>query len=298
MSNFILLILCLLLGILLRRISTFPKDAHLGLNGFIIYIALPAIALSKIPEIAFGWAILFPFISGWLVLLLSLLFFKSLNLVWKLDQKTLGCLILTCGLSNTSFVGFPIVEAMYGSEALSIAVLVDQGAFLALAIGGVSIAMIYSEGQVNGSVIVKRLISFPPFLAFVLALLMIPLGGFPAEVKEVLDKLGGTLTPLALVSVGLQLKVERKSLRMSTLGIGLGFKLVIAPLMIYLLYSALLGQKSVLTIISVIESAMAPMITASILATQYQLNPPLANLLAGLGIPLSLLTIGLWWLIL
>jgi hypothetical protein len=298
MSNFILLIVCLALGMILKRIPTFPKDAHLGLNGFIIYIALPAIALSKIPEIAWGWGVVLPLLSGWLVLLFSVLFFKGLNTIWKLDQKTLGCLILVCGLGNTSFVGFPIVEALYGSEGLSIAVLVDQGTFLALSIGGVSIAMIFSEGQVNTAVILKRLISFPPFLAFVLALFLIPLGGFPSEIKEVLDKLGSTLTPLALVSVGLQLNFKADSLKISTLGIGLTFKLLIAPFLIYLLYVRLLGQQNMLSTISVIESAMAPMVTASILATQYKLNAPLANLLVGLGILLSLLTIWIWWFVL
>jgi hypothetical protein len=40
---------------------------------------------------------------------------------------------------------------------------------------------------------------------------------------------------------------------------------------------------------------MAPMITAAIIADQYQLNPKLANLMVGTGILLSFVTTGLWY---
>jgi predicted permease len=44
-----------------------------------------------------------------------------------------GCLILTAGLGNTSFLGFPIIEALYGQEGMKTAILVDQpGTFVVL----------------------------------------------------------------------------------------------------------------------------------------------------------------------
>jgi len=45
--------------------------------------------------------------------------------------------------------------------------------------------------------------------------------------------------------------------------------------------------------VGVLQAAMAPMISAAILADEYQLDPPLANTLLGAGIVLSLLTVPL-----
>ncbi len=294
MSNFILLGICMLAGMILKNVKAFPDKAYLGLNAFIIYISLPAISLRYIPEMELSGQVWYPFLSGWLVLILAVVFFKFISLLLPTDQRTTGCLMMVCGLGNTSFVGYPVVEALYGTAGLKIAVLVDQGTFLALATLGVSLAMIFSTGEVKASVIGRRILGFPPFIAFILALLLSPFS-FPNELKIVLEKLGNTLTPLALVSVGLQLTFNFKEVSWASLSLGLCYKLILAPAAIYLLYVVWLGENSLNGQVSVVESAMAPMITASIIASQYELNPPLANLLAGLGIPISLMTVFFWW---
>ena len=46
------------------------------------------------------------------------------------------------------------------------------------------------------------------------------------------------------------------------------------------------------------EAAMAPMITAVILASAYGLKPKLAGMMIGVGIPLSFATIAIWYYIL
>jgi predicted permease len=43
---------------------------------------------------------------------------------------------------------------------------------------------------------------------------------------------------------------------------------------------------------------MAPMITGSIVASQYGLKPKLSSMMVGIGIPLSFLTIGFWYWVL
>jgi predicted permease len=55
-------------------------------------------------------------------------------------------LILTAGLGNTSFLGFPIIEALYGQEGMKTAILVDQpGTFVVLSTLELSATM-YSKG--------------------------------------------------------------------------------------------------------------------------------------------------------
>jgi predicted permease len=50
--------------------------------------------------------------------------------------------------------------------------------------------------------------------------------------------------------------------------------------------------------VTVFESAMAPMIGASIVAFEHELDPPLPTRMVGVGIPLSFLTLPAWWFVL
>jgi hypothetical protein len=43
---------------------------------------------------------------------------------------------------------------------------------------------------------------------------------------------------------------------------------------------------------------MAPMIGAAIVAADHKLDPPLTALMVGIGIPLSFLTVPVWWWVL
>lgn len=299
MSNFILIIFCLLLGIVLKQIPQIPENMHKGLNAFVIYVSLPAISLLYIPELDLNWQVLYPFLSGWLILFFAWGFFLLLQPFIRWERQTLGCLILVCGLGNISFVGFPIVEAFYGQEGLEIALFVDQGTFLALSIVGVSLAMIYSSGKVESQVIVQKIITFPPFIAFSLAILITLLNiHFSEDIKAVLKTLGSTLTPLSLTSIGLQLRLKGKGISIANLSWGLLYKLILAPALIAALYIGLLEGKNLLTQVSVMEAAMPPMVTASIIATEYNLNPNLANLLVGLGLIVSLPLLYAWFLVL
>jgi predicted permease len=103
---------------------------------------------------------------------------------------------------------------------------------------------------------------------------------------------GSFVTPLALLSVGLQLRFEKKS-ALALLGLGLLYKLILTPALIYVLYVVILQQHSKVIQVAVLESAMAPMITACILASTHGLKPRLSSMMIGFGIPLSFVT--LFW---
>ena len=79
--------------------------------------------------------------------------------------------------------------------------------------------------------------------------------------------------------------------------LGLGWKLALAPLVMLGIGGAL-GMHGLLLTITVLQAAMAPMISAAILADQHDLEPDLANAILGIGILLSLLTVPLWNLLL
>jgi predicted permease len=82
---------------------------------------------------------------------------------------------------------------------------------------------------------------------------------------------------------------------MQALAVGLAFKLVLGPSLILALFGAPLGDTLPVLRVTVFEAAMGPMIGASIVAMEHELDPPLITLMVGVGIPLSFFTLPLWW---
>lgn len=300
MDNILLIFLCLLMGLGLQRVKAFPKNGHLALNQFVIFVALPALALFYIPKISISSSLLYPLAVAWVGFGLSFVFFYTVGKRFGWPNRLIGCLTITAGLGNTSFVGFPIIQALYGDEGLKTAIIVDQpGTFVVMATLGLITAAIFAKGDANPKQIAAKILLFPPFLAFIIAVTMNILKvDFSEHFQTVFQKLGATVTPVALVSVGLQLKVDKRSQHWKFLRLGLLFKLFITPAIFFLLYKIILGGKGLAVDVSIMESAMAPMITGAILASNYGLKPKLSSMMVGIGIPLSFLTLAFWYFIL
>jgi predicted permease len=202
--------------------------------------------------------------------------------------------MLTGGLANTSFVGLPMIEAFFGAPDMATGIVIDQlGTYLVLSTLGVMVAAFYSAEPASTGALLKRIGQFPPLIALVAALVLMPLE-IPPWVSDALKRLGDTLAPLALVSVGLQLRLDQTDGNGVPLALGLGFKLLIVPVVIAVIYLGILHDSDETSRVTVFESAMGPQIGGAIVAAQYGLNPPLVSLMVGVGIVLSFLTLPLW----
>ena len=298
MHNLLLLVVCFLAGGLLRGFGKLPQTTPSVLNGFIIHVSLPAITLLYIHDLSVSADVLYMAAMPWLHFGIGAVFFLLLGRFLKLPRATVGALVLTGSMGNTSFLGLPMIEAFYGKEGLASGIIVDQlGSFMVLSTLGITVAGIYSDGKPSAGEVFKRIVFFPPFIALVIAVLLMPVE-YPAWFSAVLRRLGDTLAPLALFSVGYQLNPVHFRGNVLSLSLGLGFKLLLAPLLLYLLYIHFLGLGGLPIKVTLFEAAMPPMITAGIIATEHGLNPPLANLMVAVGVILSFLTLPLWWMIL
>ena len=302
MTNLLLLIICLSLGGILQRTKGFPKDAYLGLNAVIINICLPSLTLLYTSQISFKSNQLLFILTPYILFISSFIFFKIVAKILQLDRSTTGALTITAGISSISFVGFPIFELLYGKAGLQMGILMSQaGSFVVCGTMGIMTASYYSESEPSAKSIIKSIFIFPPFLAFCIAVcLNIMEYHLPSSISEILQKLGSPFTVLALLSVGLQIKISKENLTQKPLLLGLIFKLLIAPLLIFIIYLILLQQKILLHEnawigkMCIIGASLGSMNTASIIAINHKLNPPLASLMIGISIPLSLITAMIW----
>jgi predicted permease len=295
MSNIVLLFLCMLIGIALRRYGRVPDNAHAAINGFVINVSLPALTLLQIHGIKLHSTLVYAVAMPWLLFSFAVLFFWGLSKVLRFTPATTGGLILVAGLGNTSFVGLPMIESFYGAHGMPIGILIDQlGTYLVLSTLGIAVAALCSSQAASGVEVLKRICTFPPFIALVASLLLLPVD-YPEWLVGVLRRLGDTLAPLALVSVGLQLRLDQLSGIKVPLSIGVAFKLLVGPALVMLVYVGFLGASGHVVQITLFEAAMGPMIGASIVAIQHRLNPPLITLLVGFGITASFLSLPIWW---
>jgi malate permease and related proteins len=293
MSAMLLLFVCLILGLVVARLAKPPAGIVQGINWWVLNVALPALVLELIPKVKFDPQLWFPVAAMWLTFGGAWLLFGLLGPRLRWSRQRIGALILVCGLGNTAYMGYPLIEALHGKPGLALAVVADQiGTFPLLASAGIVVASIYSGRTPPARLIVKRIATFPAFVALVVGILVGLLGGWSELLNGVFAPIGASLTPLALFSVGLQFKFRPGPGQLGAAGWGLGWKLLLAPLLCWVLGTAT-GVGGLVLTVGVLQAAMAPMVSAAILADEYELDPTLANTVLGAGTVLSLITIPL-----
>ena len=274
-----------------------PDNATNVLNSFIINVSLPALTLLHTVDVDFSPDEMLPILSAWLVFGAAFLFFNLTKSVTKFDHQTVGALIVVGGISSISFVGFPIFEMLYGAEGLKLGILMSQsGTFLVCSTVGIATVSVFAaKGEkINWAKIFKEMFTFPPFAMFCLALILKTFGyRHPSVIADVLSKIGGTLSVIALISIGLQMSFKGFDQQLRPLVLGLIFKLILAPLIIFLIFVGIFKQHGVAVQVSILGSALGSMNTIGIVAIRKGLNPNLVAQMIGISIPLSLVILPL-----
>lgn len=298
MSNFILIIFCLLAGILSRKLSWVGKDGYKSLNTWVLYFGLPALSFRFLPQLRWNDQLLFTMVVPVIVLAGSTLFFYLLGLFFKMSNRTSRTLMLVGGLSNTSFVGFPLIQAYYGSQALPIGIVSDQMTFFLLSTAGVMIAMngsLSRRKKTDLRYVWQRVFSFPPLIGCLLALTLPRLFDL-SPLDNFLGTIASTVSPLALFSIGLQLNFCIVKTEIPTIAYAALYKLLIAPAVIAILALAL-ELKGEIIRVSLFEMAMPSLVATSMVLHEFRLNTKLGNSVIGLTIPLGLLSTYMWFLL-
>ena len=298
MNAMVLRLGCLAAGIVLQRAGKLPDNASAALNAYVINVALPALALTHLHTTVLTADLLASAAGAWLMLGSAALFIGFIARKMNLSAAATGVLILTGGLANTSFVGLPMIEAWIGQDGLRYGIVIDQlGSYLALSTFGLMVAARYGGQPTRWCTMWKRVVTFPPLIALVIALIMRPIPFHPA-IDDALARIGATVAPIALFAVGCQLRLGELWSRRGELALGLGYKLVLGPLLIAALSLVFLDSKDPETAFAqtvvIFEAAMGPMIGAAVVADHYKLDSALTSLMVGIGIPLSLLIAPLW----
>jgi hypothetical protein len=295
--NFLLIVIAIGTGLILQRTPLPQIRTIVLLNRHVLWIALPATVFNYLTGLSFEWRYFWMASVAWVCFFGAWVWVRFIQARFALSRATAGCLLLTSGIGNTSFGGIPLLTTFYGPEVLSEVIILDQlGSFLVLSTLGLVAASFYAGKKPNARKMAGRALRFPPLMCFLVVAIMNTMDLYwPQPVQSLWKILSLTLIPAALVSVGMQIKLTAFREQKQALVLGLTYQLFLAPLFIWVCYSAVLSGRSLG--VAVLEASMASNVTASIVAGSMGLNPRLATAMVSASIPLSLATSYFWFLL-
>ena len=288
------LFLLMALGYFLAKKEMFSKEVFSGLNTFVAFFALPALSFSKLQR-PYS-ADLLPSISGVfflggglmvLVGLLAMFLFRKESR----DRQVIFSHLVT--FSNCGFMGYPIITAAFGEEALLYGVIFVT----VFNIVSWTLGVYWFAGKEGISL--KKFLLNPTLIAATLGLLLFFLNiRLPAFPLNAIAMIGDTTTPLSMLVVGSQLIGLKASLfKDRSFLLASITRLVFLPLVFWLIFHRISLPPMVFNTIYICLAMPGAAVTV-IQAKQFQLNESLAAQAVAFTTTLSVLTIPLSLLLL
>jgi predicted permease len=236
----------------------------------------------KITEaaIVIVYALCFILAMGVLTLLLGNFF--------KLERPALISILITTMFANTGNYGLPLVSFAFGEQALSYAGIYFATTTLLFYTLGVFLA---SLGHMSFKEASLGLFKIPTLYAVLLAVLINALNiQIPLPVSRAIDLAAGGTIPLMLILLGVQLTGLVLSENQRAMQLSVFLRLIVAPLAA-LAFAALFGLGHFPRQASVTEASMPSMVSATVLATEYNLDARLVTAIVFISTLLSPLTL-------
>ena len=227
-----------------------------------------------------AFALCFILMIGALTFLLGYLF--------RLERPALVAILITTMFANTGNYGLPLVSFAFGEQALSYAGIYFVTTTILFYTLGVFLA---SLGHMTFKEAIVGLFKIPTIYAVLLAILINILNiEIPTPVARAVELAAGGTIPLMLVLLGVQLTQVEFSENQRPLQLSVALRLVVAPLAA-LLFASLFGLQGFLRQASVTQASMPSMVSATVLAAEYNLDSKLVTAVVFISTLLSPFTL-------
>ncbi|MBO3444160.1 AEC family transporter [Clostridium sp. CCUG 7971] len=273
----LVLFLLILVGYLARKKSLLDEHCTSKLSSLIMKIFLPCTIISSM-QIDYSSDMIGKIINLLIIsvvmYLISFLISYLLKFIFKYDDN-LGIYQYVIVFSNVGFMGYPVVEAVLGSEAIFYTAIFNLPFnLLTITLG----SHLLSKDKNDYSFSIKLLINPIIISIFIGLLLFIFSVKLPIFLNQPIKMLGSITTPLSMLVIGSMLCASsaydcfsNKKLHFVTL-----IRLILLPLLIYYLFKGQVEDSMILAIPIVISSMPAAANTA-IMASEYKSNTALAS---------------------
>lgn len=283
------------IGFFIRKKGIVNKEGRMNMIDLCLYITLPFNVLHSFLR-KWDWNL---FIACGVILLLSVGFnaisvFFSAILYKKQETNRQKTLKYGTIISNSGFLGNPMVEGIYGSEGLLYAALFMLPVRIVMWTIGIAV---FLKGRKEK--LWKNVLTHPCIVA-IYAGIIIMVGGiqFPTFVEKTIVGISGCNTPLSMMLIGMMLaEVKPKGLIDKTMVFYTTIRLLVIPAVVFVI-TAFLPIDGMLRGITVIMAGMPAPITTALLSAKYGGDEKYATGMVFLSTILSLITLPIWCLFL
>lgn len=292
-TRMVVLFLLIMVGFLANKKGYMSAAFNKLFSGFVINVTTPAMIINSVMNndhtLSRSEVLLLLFlasISYGVIILLS----KLVPPLLFADKKDANLLRFMTIFSNTGFMGFPVVAAIFGESAVFYAAIFNMPFNILVYSYGV---WLISNGKQGG--FDKKTLLSPCILAASLAIVLYFLDfSFPAVITQTLGYLADVTVPGAMLIIGsslalIPLRSVFNGWRIYALSI---IKLLMIPVLVYFVMS-LFGLRDILVQVTVVMWAMPVATNATMLATQYGGDESAASKGVLITTLLSILTIPL-----
>lgn len=264
-------------GFLLKKwkiVNTMQTDGVASIITKTTYpcLVITAMQMDYSPEVLSNCPYIFLVYAG--VMLAAFLLSKIVGKLFSLPAGRSQLLSFMLIFGNTGFIGLPVLNGLFGAEAVFYGAICDATCDIFLFTFGTAIlrsaaAQHTDAPKGRASDVLKELIN-PCTIGVIIGLILYVTGTrLPAILGEPVSLLGSATTPLAMFIIGSQLaEIKPKSLFGDRhIYLGCFLKLLIMPAAALLLSSLIIGSGSLLSTVIIIEAAM-PAAAVTVIFTQ------------------------------
>ncbi|MDO4176513.1 MAG: AEC family transporter [Bacillota bacterium] len=285
-------------GYVLAKMNILKEEHTGGISGLITYVTYPCLVISAM-QMEFSWEVLnnckYVVIIFICVVLIAMLISKLVTKIVKLPASQSGIMAFMMVFGNTGFVGLPVLNGLFGKEAVFYGALADSSFDVLMFSIGVTLIRQAAKGEDKMGIgeTMKGLLN-PCFIGVLIGLAMyVCRFTLPDIIGGPVESIGNATSPIAMMVVGSHLaRISFKEMFTSKHSyIVCLLKLLVAPAIALVLVNLIIGSGTLFGTVIIMEAAMPCAMLSVILSERYGADYKFATKGVMLTTILSLVTI-------
>lgn len=303
-SKVLSIFILMLVGFVIYKAGVLGDDAFKPITSLLMSVTCPCLIVSSLYSKEVSKSMLGETVSVLVCVMLFYLISSALTYLFvritKLgNPEDIGVYIAAVAATNSGFMGFPIVKALYGNDMLYLMVMGNMMLNVYLMWMEPSILTIGTDAKASAKDMIRTLRT-PLVLSIILGIVLMLLHIRPTGViDEAVVMIGEVTIPISMIMVGMRLGAVnfKEIISRDNIIISL-FAMIVVPALILLMIHPIGFITDNVKVIVVMTAALPTAVLAAIITEQYGKNSVLMSELVSLTTLMSVGTIPVTALIL